>query len=337
MELKDRKKQILKIIVNHYISSGQPIGSKAVGDSLEQKLSTATIRNEMAALEEMGFLVQPHISSGRIPSDMAYRLYVDKLMDDDDLDQNEIAVIKSVFNKDCDNVRGVIEDAAKVLSDITNCVAVALLPKNVNLCIQNVRLVQITTDKALVVIVTNHGVIRDRVIKVPGGMSQVELDVIAAHITEQVKNIKDIKAIEGVDYFRGLEANQELVNGLFDTISSIKDSDDVIVEGAMNIFDFPEYDSVEKAKMLISSFQDKDMLVNVLSKPVDNISVLIGHESQIDAISNCSLLTVSYDIGGDVGRFGIIGPKRMNYGKMLKILETISGNIGYLFDDNSEV
>lgn len=337
MNLKDRKKQILKIIVSHYINSGQPIGSKAVVDSLDQKLSTATIRNEMAALEEMGFLLQPHVSAGRIPSDMAYRFYIDALMDEDDLDKNEIAVIKNVFNKECDNVRGVIEDAAKVLSDITNCVAVALLPKNANLRIQNVHLVNITSDKALVVIVTNHGVIKDRVIKVPSGMSQIELDAIASHITEQVKNISDIQSIEHVDYYSTLNEGQEIVNGLMDVIHSMNGDEDVIVEGAMNIFDFPEYDSVEKAKMLISSFQDKDMLINVLSRSVDDVSIIIGGESKIDAISNCSLLTVAYDIGGDTGRFGIIGPKRMNYGKMLKILETLSGNIGYLFDDDSEV
>lgn len=338
MDLKDRKKQILKIIVNHYINSGQPIGSKAVVDSLEQKLSTATIRNEMAALEEMGYLVQPHISAGRIPSDMAYRFYVDALMEEDDLDQGEIAVIKNVFNKECDNVRNVIEDAVKVLSDITNCVAVALLPKNTNLRIQNVHLINVTSDKALVVIVTNHGIIKDRVIKVPAGMSQAELDAIAAHITQQVKNIKDIQSIETGDYFSTLNMGQEVVNGLMDVIHTAGDNDDVIVKGAMNIFDFPEYDSVEKAKMLISSFQDKDMLIGVLSRPVDDISIMIGKESEIEAISNCSLLTVSYDLGGgDTGRFGIIGPKRMNYGKMLKILETLSGNIGYLFDDNSEV
>lgn len=337
MDLKDRKKQILKIIVNHYITSGQPIGSKAVVDGMTQKLSTATIRNEMAALEEMGYLVQPHISAGRIPSDLAYRFYVDTLMDENDLDQKEIAVIKSVFNKDCDNVRNVIEDAAKVLSDITNCVAVALLPKNANLQIQNVRLVQITADKALVVIVTNHGVIRDRVIKVPAGMSQTELDAIASHITEQVKGIKDISSIDKVDYYTPLNDAGEVVGDLIDAFHDIGGDDEIIVKGAMNIFDFPEYDSVEKAKMLISSFQDTDMLINVLSRPVDDISIMIGKESEIDAISNCSLLTVSYDMGGgETGRFGIIGPKRMNYGKMMKILETLSGNIGYLFEDNSE-
>ncbi|MBQ9625034.1 MAG: heat-inducible transcription repressor HrcA, partial [Clostridia bacterium] len=334
MDLKDRKKQILKIIVNHYIVNGQPIGSKAVVDNLDQKLSTATIRNEMAALEEMGFLVQPHISAGRIPSDLAYRFYVDTLMDSDDLEQSEVETIKGLFNNNYNSVRGVIENAARVISDITNCVAIALLPKNANLRIQNVNLVKVSEDRALVVIVTNHGIIKDRVIKVPLGMSQQELDAISLHIAEKVSKISDIKALENVDYYSSLDAGHEIVNEFIDAVKTIKEDDDIIVEGAMNIFDFPEYDSVGKAKMLISSFQDKDMLIDVMSKSVDNINVLIGKESEVDAISNCSLITVSYDMGGDVGKFGIVGPKRMNYGKMLKILQTLSGSMRYLFDDN---
>lgn len=336
MNLKDRKKQILKIIVRHYIENGQPIGSKAVVDILDQKVSTATVRNEMAALEEMGFLVQPHISAGRIPSDLAYRFYVDTLMDEGNIGADEIMIIKNAFNVGHNNVKSVITDAVKVLSDITNCVAVALLPRNANLQIQSIHLVGVTSDKALVVIVTNHGIIKDRVINIPKGMGQTELDAIAGFISQQVKGVKDIKSIKTEDYISCLDKGAEVIGSFLDVLSD--ESDDVIIEGAMNIFDFPEYDSVEKAKTLISSFQDKNMLIDVLSRPVDGINIIIGQESQVEAIKNCSLLSVSYDLGGgDVGKFGIIGPKRMNYGRMLKILELLSGNIQYLFDDNSEV
>lgn len=338
MDLKDRKKQILKIVVRHYIENGHPIGSKSVVDGLEQKVSTATIRNEMAALEEMGFLVQPHISSGRVPSDMAYRFYVDALMDEGCLGQDEIMVIKNAFNKGSDNVKSVISDAAKVLSDITNCVAVALLPKSDKLQIKRVRLMEVTLDKALVVIVTNHGIIKDRVIHIPKDMSQMELDLIGEHLTEQVKNIKDIRTINSGDYLSSFNEHRQVVNELINIIDDENRDDDVIIEGAMNIFDFPEYNSVEKAKTLITSFQDKNLLSSILSKSEDGISIMIGDESQIDAIKNCSLLSISYDLGGgDIGKFGIVGPKRMNYGKMSKILEMLSGNIEYLFDDNSEV
>lgn len=338
MNLKDRKKQILKIIVRHYIENGQPIGSKAVVDILDQKVSTATVRNEMAALEEMGFLVQPHISAGRIPSDLAYRFYVDALMDEGNIGADEIMVIKNAFNVGHNNVKSVIADAVKVLSDITNCVAVALLPKTANLQIQSIHLVGVTSDKALVVIVTNHGIIKDRVISIPTGMGQTELDAIAGFITEQVKGVKDVKSIKTEDYISCLDKGAEVIGSFLDILSDDSVDDDVIIEGAMNIFDFPEYDSVEKAKTLISSFQDKNMLIDVLSRPVDGINIIIGQESQVEAIKNCSLLSVSYDLGGgDVGKFGIIGPKRMNYGRMLKILELLSGNIQYLFDDNSEV
>lgn len=338
MNLKDRKKQILKIIVRHYIENGQPIGSKAVVDILDQKVSTATVRNEMAALEEMGFLVQPHISAGRIPSDLAYRFYVDTLMDEGNIGADEIMVIKNAFNVGHNNVKSVITDAVKVLSDITNCVAVALLPRNANLQIQSIHLVRVTSDKALVVIVTNHGIIKDRVITIPKDMGQTELDAIAGFISQQVKGVKDIKSIKTEDYISCLDKGAEVIGSFLDVLSDESEDDDVIIEGAMNIFDFPEYDSVEKAKTLISSFQDKNMLIDVLSRPVDGINIIIGQESQVEAIKNCSLLSVSYDLGGgDVGKFGIIGPKRMNYGRMLKILELLSGNIQYLFDDNSEV
>lgn len=329
--MKDRKKEILKIVVTNYIDNGTPMGSKAVVENLQQKLSTATIRNEMAALEEMGYLVQPHISAGRIPSDLAYRFYVDSLMENETLSKDEIQRIKSAFNHECDNIKQVVNDAVKVLSDITNCVAVALLPKSTNLVIKDVKLMLITNNKALVVIVTNHGIIKDRVVKVPEGMTQTELNVISEHIAQKAKTISDLAKIDKSDFLGAVDERQNIVNQIIDIFDAkaLEEDNDIIVNGAFNIFNFPDCDDIEKAKSLVKSFENVELLKQVLDK--NHHGFLIGGESEIDEIKDCSLITVDYDLGNlGVGSFGIIGPKRMNYAKMLKILETLSDSISFL-------
>lgn len=332
MELKDRKRKILKIIVDHYINTGSPIGSKAVVETMEDKLSTATIRNEMAALEEMGFLMQPHISAGRVPSDLAYRFYVDALMEMQPLNKKEITSLKSVFDHQVTDVKQVIGDTVKVMSDITNCVALAMLPKNKELQIKNIKLVPITEDKALVVIVTNHAVINDRVVRFPENMSEAELNAIAHLLTERVKDIKNIETIQSDIFYRDLDQHQELVHEVLDVFAdSVQEKDgEIILGGATNIFDFPEYRDVDKAKMLIETFEDKAALANILEQEGNGIIVSIGAENELETIAGCSLVKFQYDIPelGE-GSFGIVGPKRMNYGKVLKLLETLGKYINY--------
>lgn len=333
MELKDRKKRILKIIVDNYIVSGVPIGSKAVVENMDVKLSTATIRNEMAALEEMGYLVQPHVSAGRVPSDLAYRLYVDALMEAQSLSKQEVQTMKSLFDQEVDNVKQVIGDTVKVLSDITNCVAVALLPKCANLQIENVRLVPVTSNKALVVIATNHGVIKDRVVRFPEDMNEGELSAIAALLTERARHMQDISAIHTGQFFPDIEHHQGFVHNLLDVFQECvaEPEEDVILGGTTKLLDFPEYNDMEKVKQLIRSFEDKQLLARMLERDEEGITVTIGSEGDFDATKDCSLVTFHYRLDGlGEGSFGIIGPKRMNYGKVLKILETLGNHINFL-------
>ncbi len=331
MNLKDRKKQILKIIINNYIDYGVPIGSKAVVDNLEHKLSTATIRNEMAALEEMGYLVQPHISSGRVPSDLAYRFYVDALMDNEKLSKKEVENIHKIFNKECDNVKQMIGDAVKVLSDLTNCVAIAVLPKHSNVMVESVRLLKITEDRALVVIVTNHGIINDRVIKVDERLKQQDLDILSNHISTVVRQEKSIDNINLIDYIGTLCIGQDLVNQLTKALKQAltqREDNEIIVGGAINVFDFPEYKEAHKAKQMMQSLEDKDMLTSVILGA--NQDITIGAETNVEAIKGCSVISAKYSLGeNETGTFAIIGPKRMKYSKMLKILEVIKKNLEY--------
>lgn len=330
--MKERKQKILKIIVDHYINTGEPIGSKAVVENMKDKLSTATIRNEMAALEEMGYLMQPHISAGRIPSDLAYRFYVDALLEMEPLNKDELVAIKEIFDHQVSDVKQVIGDTVKVLSDITNCVALAMLPKNKEVKVQNIKLVPVTEDKALVIIVTNHGIINDRVVRIPKDMSEVELYAIAQMLTERVGNIKNIEKINKDDFYNELDSHQGFVHEVLDVFnSSLQDENqDIILGGATKIFNFPDCQDIGKAKALIESFEDKSFFADLLDTGEEGISISIGRENEFLPFENCSLITFQYNLEEfGQGGFGIVGPKRMNYGRVLTILNTLNNYINF--------
>lgn len=334
MDLSERKLCILKAVIDDYIITGLPIGSRTIAKRHGFELSSATIRNEMADLEELGFLDQPHTSAGRIPSQKAYRYYVDRLMKVVKLNCAEADIIKRYFEDKMSEVGQVMEKAAQVLSDTTHHISMVLRPQMKRSLIKRIQLVKITEHKAILLVVTSAGLVTDTVIVVPSGLSPQHLEMIASMLTEKLA----LKTLEEAE--RDLKEwlrEEVMVSGDFiaDILSAIETSVEpqgekgIVLGGTQNIIDYPGYMSIEKAKEFISVLQTKEMLYDMMKKATQlEFSVTIGQENPVKELQELSVVTATYKIGGkSLGSFGVIGPTRMNYSKVFSILGYVSQSL----------
>lgn len=336
MELDERKQSILQAIVDDYIMTGVPIGSHTICQKYGMGLSSATIRNEMAGLEEMGFLGQPHTSSGRIPLEKAYRLYVDRMMKVAPLKKSEIDMIIGYFSRRIDEVEQVVNQTAKLLSEMTSYVSVVLAPQLNRVRIKHIQLVPVTETKALAVIVTDAGIIKDAFIRIPEGIDAAYLDMVSKTLTEKLRgrSTSEVGAVL-MDMAETIMDHTRFFNLVVDGLrESVKPSEkrDVILGGTNNIFKHPEYKDIEKAKNLLQVLETKDMLYRMFSRASSlEFTISIGSENEYEEIQDCSIVSATYSIGGrELGSFGVIGPTRMNYGKVVSLL-------GYLGKSLNEI
>ena len=340
MELSDRKLAILKAVIDDYIMTGLPIGSRTISKKHGIELSSATIRNEMADLEELGFLVQPHTSAGRIPSHKAYRYYVDRLMKVVKLNSVEAENIKRYFQDRMSEVNEVLEKAAQALSDTTHHISMVLKPQLKQSIIKRIQFVKITERKAILLVVTDAGLVTDTVIVVPEGMSSDYMEMISRLLTEKLsqKTLEDAEA----DLRRSLEEHlrlrKEFVSDLLSAIeTSVEPQGEkgIVLGGTQNIIEYPDFMSVEKAKNFISVLQTKEMLYDMMKKATRlEFSVTIGQENEVKELQDLSVVTATYKVGGkSLGSFGVIGPTRMDYSRVISILGFVSQSLNSILSE----
>ena len=328
MQMDERKYLILQAIIDDYIMTAMPVGSRTISRKSGVGFSPATIRNEMSDLEELGYLDQPHTSAGRVPSNKAYRLYVDHLMKAVKLTSDERERMHEHLLSKSKQVEGVIRSAAVVLSDATKYTSVIVAPKLGSLRIRHVQLVPVAERTALMVIVTNAGIVKDAVIRVPDGLSADELYAISRTLTEKLAD----KPLEGVrqafsELLRNAEYNRRLLGETLSVIEqrleSGPDASDVIVGGPANMLDYPEYSDVNKARNFLAVLESKDTLRQLVSRDGGmEITIRIGPENRVPEMSDCSIVTASYRVGDHSnGTLGIIGPTRMNYNRVISVLD----------------
>ena len=328
MQLDERKYLILQAIIDDYIMTAMPVGSRTISRKSGVGYSPATIRNEMSDLEELGYLDQPHTSAGRVPSNKAYRLYVDHLMKTVKLTNDERERMHDHLLAKSKQVEGVIRSAAGVLSDATKYTSVIVAPKLGTLRIKHVQLVPVAERMALMVIVTNAGIVKDAVISVPEGMDADELYSISRMLTEKLAD-KPLEAVRQAfaELLRNAEYNRRLLGETLQVIEKRLeaggDASDVIVGGPANMLEYPEYSDVNKARNFLAVLESKDTLRQLLSRDGGmEISIRIGPENQLPALNDCSIVTASYRVGDhSTGTLGIIGPTRMNYNRVISVLE----------------
>ena len=331
MQLDERKYLILQAIIDDYIMTAVPVGSRTISRKSGVGYSPATIRNEMSDLEELGYLAQPHTSAGRVPSNKAYRLYVDHLLKTVKLTSDERERMHDHLMVKSRQVESVIRSAVSVLSDATKYTSVIVAPKLGTLRIRHVQLVPVAERTALMIIVTNAGIVKDAVIRIPDGMDADELYSISRALTEKLAD----KPLEGVrqafsELLRNAEQNRKLLGEALQVLEkrleSGGDASDVIVGGSANLLEYPEYSDVNKARSFLSVLESKDTLRKLLGRDGSmEISIRIGPENQVPELCDCSIVTASYRVGDHSnGTLGIIGPTRMNYTRVVSVLDFMS-------------
>ena len=340
MELNERKQKILEAIIRNYMETGEPVGSRTVSKYTDLNLSSATIRNEMSDLEEMGYILQPHTSAGRIPSDKAYRLYVDTILQRKD---EEVSEMKELMVEKADKIDLLLQQVAKLLAQNTNYTSMVTKPKYQHKRIKFIQLNQMSERQLLVIVVLDNNHVSNKFINL---MTDADENVIAQ------MNFLMNTALTGLDF---TEINMaimqqikekageygELASSILDCISEVMtegDDSEIYTSGATNILKYPELSDKEKMTGLLSTFEEKQMLSAWANDepPEDDkehgIQVYIGEESPVESMKDCSVVTATYRIKeGVYGKIGIVGPKRMDYEKVVGTLENCMQQLDDIF------
>ncbi len=340
MSLDLRKMQILEAIIDDYITTGLPVGSRTIAKREGMGISPATIRNEMYDLKELGLLEQPHASSGSTPSDKAYRLYVDSIMRRSGLSEEERKYIKEHFSNRIDDATYVIKQTAKVLSDMTSYLSVVLPPQMYSIRLRRLRIIPVSSSTALLVLVSDGGLVRDTLISIPEGLSDDILEKLSNMLSERLVNqrLRDVNEKLVLEIINALGERREFLNLVHSLTSAIKKAPDVEirnleVSGATKLLSFPEYSDLARAKDILLAIEEHGLLYSILDNATKvEFSITIGGENEDPKMKNCSIVTATYKIGDDpIGSFGVIGPTRMNYSRVLAIMSHMRQSISEMF------
>lgn len=338
MILNDRKIKILEAIINDYIETAEPIGSRTIAKKYNLGISSATIRNEMSDLEELGFIVQPHTSAGRVPSDKGYRLYVDRLMHFRELTQEESKFLQNIITQNINHIDYLMQQTAKAIALLTNYTTVVSEPKSRRTKVKHVQLVPLDEKSIIAVVVTDSKAIKNHVIRIESEFNIEQLNKISLLLNECIKNeIKFENICESVlNNFENKNGKytsivQDVIHAMLETIKT-EDDIHLYTSGARNILEFPEFSNLEKAKTIFQTLEEKELLITLLGKNNlecdDSIQILIGNENDLEQFHDCSIIRTDYRFGGNsFGSIGIIGPTRMDYSQVVSILNGIVKNI----------
>jgi len=334
--LDDRKKRILQAIIDDYIDTAEPVGSRTIARKHELGLSSATIRNEMADLEEMGYLAQPHTSAGRIPSDKGYRLYVDQLMKVHQLTPEETESIKSALEIKISEIGQLIRQASSIISKVTKYTSMAITPNLKKSTLKTIQVILIEPGKQLVIVVTNNNVVRNCLVRTPVSVVPDYTVRISNILNEKLNGltIEQVTAnlINEIEDEIGVENDvlMPILEGVSDCIKQV-DSPEVYLDGMTNIFNFPEFRrDIRRARDFLNILDEKYIMHKLLDtrKITKEIDIKIGEENEFEEIKECSLVTATYKIGDSlVGSLGVIGPTRMEYSKVVSSLDFIRKQI----------
>ena len=354
MPLDERKRNLLKAIIDDYIDTAEPVGSKALVSKFHFNFSPATVRNEMAELEELGFLEQPHTSAGRIPSDKGYRAYVDSLLQIEEISAEEAGKIRRYMQDSLDELTGLIRKAANVLSDKTGYTSLALSPQLHHSHLQQIKILMIEPGRALVVVVLSAGVVKDRLVRIPDILDANQLMQIAAAIEEGLSGmtLDNITLVAVTAAAQNTRLPESLLNQvLFEAYVAIKQADnlELYLDGSHKLLSYPEFQDIRKAKDYLNALSRDGIIAGYMSELKDpetqadpaapgdtgadssagrieaagqkgqpSFMVRIGQEIMLEGLNDCSFVTTTYKMGERIiGRIGVIGPRRMTYGRVI--------------------
>ncbi len=327
--IEERKLKILQAIISDYITTGEPVGSRTIAKKYDLGISPATIRNEMADLEDLGLLEQPYTSAGRVPSSKGYRLYVDRIMEYEKLSfEDELKIKKQLVEKHKNEIDSLIHEVSSLLSDLTKLTCL-VNPQSMNKsCIQSMQLMKVDNDTVLCVLVMDGGVIKNKLVKIKDEIPDMNvLSKISIILTQTLKGLS-VEQIN-LEVIANIKMYLEGYSYIFDSILlalyeilKVESSNDVIMEGATNIFNYPEYNDINKAKEMLEFLHKKNL--PSLAETSEGITIKIGDENFMPEAKDCAVISANYSIGGrELGTISLIGPKRINYSKVLSIMEKV--------------
>ena len=338
MELDERKLKILQAIIKNYLETGEPVGSRTISKFTDLNLSSATIRNEMSDLEELGYIVQPHTSAGRIPSDKGYRLYVDTMMQSR---RQEVEQMWDALNDKADKMEALLQQVAKLLAVNTNYATLVTGPQYRSRKVKFVQLTDVDEVQLLAVIVLEGNIVKNKMLPLAAGLSKEDIlklnIVLNTYLTGLDMSEINLSVIAKLKEQAGGLGN--VISELLDAIAqAISEEEDIPVytSGATNILKYPELSDHHVASDLLYELEEKKYLTELLNENSEEhgIQVYIGNETPIQTMKDCSVVTATYELGeGMRGTIGIIGPKRMDYDKVVSTLKTITHQLDDLYKD----
>ena len=342
--LSERKKQILKAIVNAHIEGGEPVGSKYILQNQQLGCSSATIRNEMAELEEMGYLEQPHASAGRVPSELGYRFYVDTLIERYAMTTGEIAQINNLLKAKMGELDQILLAASHLASNLTNYTGIAIKPRVRSVSISKFETIYLEPDHFILVAVTSTGAVKSKHVRVERHVTQATVARLATALNEHLTGLTadeiTLPIIMETETQMGADAASvgtviKIVYGLLSEL----DEGEMRVSGIDRLLQYPEYSDVGQLQELLGTLEKKDDILDLVSRSEnEGINVLIGSESEVKVMNNSALVFKPIvQNGKTVGAIGILGPRRMDYAKVLATLEGLSGNIADIIHANKQL
>lgn len=335
MRMDERKKRVLAAIVQDYIASVEPVGSRTIARRYNLGVSPATIRNEMADLEEMGYLEQPHTSAGRIPSDYGYRYYVDCLMAPEKLSKKEEEYVKRRYQQKMLEIEKVLEETAQLISEMTSYTAVAMVPDGSDVYLEQVQILPVqSTNKALLLAVTSTGQIEHRMFHISENISPEDLGRISKFLNSNFQGRGREELCKSVlkDIYREVAEHKEFINQVVEILQQVLalgGSKQIYLEGVLNILAQPEFKDLNRVKELLAFLEREDAMRRVFTAtPQTGLIIKIGQENKEESIDKCSILTINCTVEGRIiGKLGILGPTRMQYSRAVSVLNHVADTL----------
>jgi heat-inducible transcriptional repressor len=334
--LTNRQLQILQVIIDDFVTSAQPVGSRQISKKEGITFSPATIRNEMADLEELGYLEKTHTSSGRVPSEKGYRYYVDHLLKPELIRSEEILQIQSIFEKQIIEAEQLIRESAKILSELTSYTTILLGPDVQKHRVKKYQIVPLTDTSAVAIIVTDSGHVENRLLSIPESMSTADIEKMVNILNERLTGISlmDLHYKLEQEAMSVLKQHVSMADSIIQSLltgGSSQGEGKVYVGGKTNMLNQPEFHDLNKARMLFDLMEKESQVQSLIQPNRKGIQIRIGSENNHFAMENCSVITTSFSLGEEQGAIAIIGPTRMDYQRVVALLELMGNGLSQAF------
>lgn len=337
MTLDERKRKILESVIKDYVETAEPVGSRAVVRKHNLKISAATVRNEMADLEDMGYLEQPHTSAGRIPSETGFRYYVDYMMEKEKLADRELEVLQRILQENLEDWDEIIHTIGNFLARVTRYTSFVIVPSNKLTELKYLQLIPVSEGKALLIMVSDSGVLMHRTIDIPVAIEEKDLQAITTLFNRQLagRKLEEFRRSDLQNIREELKKRRQVIDKALEAIDNLADntgSERVMISGVLNMLNEPEFKDLDKLKKMLSILEEDKLLKSIIPEGnQEEVDITIGKENQVDEIKEMSIVLARYKSRGDMGKIGVIGPVRMEYWKAAGTVESLQKVIQEIF------